>query len=224
LAAVTSAGSRPASSEVDLLIETPCLVCITMSQDRDTYAEQVPNLWEDTIDAHRRSVVEAIVDTLAELVADDGAASVTMAKLARRTGLGRATLYRYFPDIGSVFAVLHERQLGAQLEQLSALRDQGVDPGERLEAVLEAYALMTFDRSTVEVPAAGRGADGDPVRDLVRELLVENAAAGAVREDVTPDELALFCVHALAGARDLPSTAAVSRLVTVTMTGLLPPA
>ena len=83
---------------------------------------------------------------------------------------------------------------------------------------------MTFDRSTVDVPASARPVDGgDPVRDLLRELLVESSATGAVREDVSPEELARFCVHALAAARDLPSTSAVSRLVTVTMTGLLPP-
>jgi AcrR family transcriptional regulator len=183
----------------------------------------VPKLWEDTIDAHRRSVRDAAIDAVAALLVEDGPGSLTMATVARRTGLGRATLYRYFPDIGSLLAALHDRQVAAQLEQLSALRDQGVDPAERLEAVLEAYALMTFDRSTVEVPVEARAVDGDPVGDLVRELLVESAATGSVREDVSPEELARFCVHALAAARDLPSTSAVSRLVTVTMTGLLPP-
>jgi hypothetical protein len=59
--------------------------------------------------------------------------------------------------------------------------------------------------------------------DLVRELLAEGAAAGDVRADVAPHELASYCLHALAAAGDLPSEAAVGRLVAVTLAGLRPP-
>jgi hypothetical protein len=43
-----------------------------------------------------------------------------------------------------------------------------------------------------------------------------------VRDDIGPDELANYCVHALTAAGSLPSTAAVRRLVTVTLAGLRP--
>jgi hypothetical protein len=43
-----------------------------------------------------------------------------------------------------------------------------------------------------------------------------------VRNDVPPDELAAYCLHALNAARSLPSKAAVRRLVTVTLAGLRP--
>ena len=58
---------------------------------------------------------------------------------------------------------------------------------------------------------------------LVCDLLAETAAAGAVRDDVAPDELASYCLHALSAASGLRSGAAVQRLVTVTMAGLRPP-
>ncbi len=55
---------------------------------------------------------------------------------------------------------------------------------------------------------------------MVRQLLSEAAATGHVRGDVAPDELASYCLHALAAASSLPSKAAVRRLVSVTLAGL----
>src|SRR6266508_5194875 len=59
--------------------------------------------------------------------------------------------------------------------------------------------------------------------DLIRDLLIDVAKTGSLRDDVAPDELANFCVHALTAAGNLPSEAAVRRLVTVTLAGLRPP-
>ncbi|MFE7217007.1 hypothetical protein ACFU93_45960 [Streptomyces sp. NPDC057611] len=53
-------------------------------------------------------------------------------------------------------------------------------------------------------------------------MLIEEVQAGEVRDDVEPDELAGYCLHALAGAGGLTSKAAVRRLVTVTLAGLRP--
>lgn len=46
---------------------------------------------------------------------------------------------------------------------------------------------------------------------------------GDVRDDVAPDELANYCLHALTAASSLPSKAAVRRLVAVTVAGLQRP-
>ncbi len=57
---------------------------------------------------------------------------------------------------------------------------------------------------------------------MVRELLAESVEAGDLRDDVAPDELASYCLHALDAARSLPSKTAVRRLVAVTLDGLRP--
>lgn len=57
---------------------------------------------------------------------------------------------------------------------------------------------------------------------MIRELLVEGVQTGDVRDDVAPDELAGYCAHALSAAAELPSKAAVRRLVVVTLAGLRP--
>lgn len=51
----------------------------------------MPKLWNQTIEAHRRDVHDAILDTAAALVAEHGLRSVTMSQIAEQTGIGRAT-------------------------------------------------------------------------------------------------------------------------------------
>lgn len=56
---------------------------------------------------------------------------------------------------------------------------------------------------------------------MIGDLLIAAAEAGDLRDDIAPDELATYCLHALAAAAAaLPSVAAVHRLVTVTLAGL----
>src|SRR5579863_7346997 len=102
----------------------------------------MPKLWNATIEAHRYEVREALLDTVAALVAKHGLRAVTMSQIAEETGIGRATLYKYFPDVEAILLAWHERQITAHLEQLAALSKQGGRAIERLEAVLETFALI----------------------------------------------------------------------------------
>jgi len=189
---------------------------------------RVPKLWNETIDEHRQAVRDATLDTTAALVAEHGLASVTMSQIAKQTGIGRATLYKYFPDVESILAAWHERHVAAHLEHLAKVRDQAGTPGERLEAVLQAYALITHKRPQGNELAAlvHRGEHHARAErhllDLIGDLLAQAARTGDIRDDVAPGELAGFCMHALAAAASLPSEAAVRRLVTVILDGLRP--
>src|SRR5207244_3021149 len=121
------------------------------------------------------------------------------------TGIGRATLYKYYPDVEAILVAWHERHVTGHLEHLAEVRDQAGDPGERLEAVLEAYAHISRQREHHGTELAGLLHRGEHVAqarqqlsDLIRDLLTEAAASGEVRDDVAPDELASYCLHALA--------------------------
>jgi AcrR family transcriptional regulator len=196
-----------------------------------SYTGVVPRLWNVTIEAHRAAVREATLDTTAALVAEHGLRSVTMSQIAEETGIGRATLYKYFPDVEAILLAWHQRQISGHLEQLAEVRDQHGGPGERLTAVLEAYALITHeshghhdsDLAAFLHPDEQITRAQQQLRDMLRDLLAEAAATGDLRDDVAPDELASYCLHALTAARSLPSKAAVRRLVTVTLAGLRPP-
>src|SRR5690349_21818610 len=120
---------------------------------RVTYIGSMPKLWSDTVDAHRREVRDAILDATAALVAAHGLQSVTMVQIAEDTGIGRATLYKYFPDVEAILLAWHERHVTSHLEHLAAVRDQAGDAGGRLRAVLEAYALIVYERHDTELAA-----------------------------------------------------------------------
>lgn len=196
------------------------------------YIELVPKLWSETIDAHRREVNGVILRSTVDLVAQHGLRSVTMSQIAEQAGIGRATLYKYFPDVEAILLAWHQRQIAGHLEQLAEVRDRIDGAGRRLEAVLEAYAVISREsrRHHDSELAAFLHRDQNrhvtraqhQLHDLVRDLLSEAAQAGDVRDDVAPGELAIYCLNALAAASDLPSKAAVRRLVQVTLDGLRP--
>jgi AcrR family transcriptional regulator len=196
-----------------------------------TYTRRVPKLWNETIEAHRQAVRDATLDATAALVAEHGLPSVTMSQIAETTGIGRATLYKYFPDIETILFTWHERKITGHLAQLTAARDLAASPRERLKAVLEGYALLSYEshgHHDAELSALLHRNEHvaraeQRLRTMVRDLLIEAGTTGAVRDDVAPDELANYCLHALAAASGLPSKAAVRRLVTVTLGGLRPP-
>jgi len=191
----------------------------------------MPKLWNQTIEAHRREVRDAILDSTAALVAEHGLRSVTMSQIAEQTGIGRATLYKYFPDVEAILIAWHDRHVTAHLEHLAAVRDQVKDPGERLEAVLAAYAHIAHEmakrRHGAELTALVHRDEHvaharQQLHDLIRDVLTDAATGGAIRDDFPADELASYCRHALDAAGSLPSKAAVHRLVTLTLAAVQP--
>jgi AcrR family transcriptional regulator len=190
-------------------------------------------LWSATIDEHRRTVHTAILDATAALVAAHGLAGVSMSQIAAEVGIGRATLYKYFPDVEAIVVAWHERQVGEHLTQLLAASAEPGPPAARLRLVLDTFArLSTSGRQ--HGPGLGHGPDlavplhraehMDAARHRLHALLTDVIAAaaqeGAARTDVPAEELAVFCRHALTAAADLPSPAARERLVDLTLAAL----
>ena len=188
----------------------------------------MPKLWTETIDAHRAAVRDAALDAMAALVAEHGLVSLTMSQIAEQAGIGRATLYKYFPDAQAVLTAWHERQITAHLNQLTAAADPAAPATVRLHAVLNTYAhlqhhsghhhggdLATLLHSSRHVDHAQQ-----QLRNFVQSLIAEAMQDGELRDDVATDELATYCLHALSAAGTLPSQDAVHRLVAVTLAGL----
>lgn len=192
------------------------------------YTGFVPRLWNQTIELHRREVRDAILDAAAALVAEHGLLAVTMSQIAATTGVARATLYRYFADVEAVLIAWHERQVGGHLDQLAAIRYQEGVARDRLEAVLEAYALISYEHHGSGLAALVHHGEHvsrahDQLTSFVRDLVAEAAAAGDIRADIASGELAAYCLRAVSAASSLPSRAAAHRLVSVVMAGLRPP-
>jgi AcrR family transcriptional regulator len=189
----------------------------------------VPKLWTQTIETHRREVGDAILDATVALVAEHGLRGVTMSQIAEQAGIGRATLYKYFPDVESILVAWHERHVADHLTHLERLREQADDPRGAVDTVLGAYALLVYERARQSggTDVAVLVHQGDHVvaiekrlRRFLGDLLAEGARAGQVRSDVATGELANYCLHALGAAANAPNRPAVQRLVDLTLAGL----
>jgi len=179
------------------------------------------------VETHRQEVREAILDATGSLVQSRGLLAVTMSDIAEATGIGRATLYKYFPDVEMILSAWHQRHVEAHLAELKRIQERTADPVTRLQAVLGKYAdicrkrrrhgddelAAVLHRST-QVRKLQR-----QLLDLISTLVADAAGAGAVRQDVPAEELASYCVHALAAAGNF-STTAMDRLLDVVWTGI----
>lgn len=187
----------------------------------------MPKLWNETIDAHRHAVREAILDAAAELIESGGLRAVTMSQLAERAGIGRATLYKYFPDAEAVLVAWHARQVDAHLHLLVEASHRPGTAAQRLAAVAGAFAGLAAQRHGGELAAllhqsAHVNHAEQHLTHTLETLITEGAQAGDLRDDVPAVELAAYCLHALTAASTLPSQAAVDRLVTLTLGSLHP--
>ncbi|MFI7040857.1 TetR/AcrR family transcriptional regulator [Microbispora rosea] len=192
------------------------------------YDLRVPKLWTETIDAHRAAVRDAALNAMAALVAERGLVSLTMSQIAERAGVGRATLYKYFPDAQAVLTAWHERQINVHLDRLTAAAEPAEPAVVRLRAALRTFAEIQYHSARHhggELAALlHRGEHVDRVRHRLREfvenLIAEAAQDGDLRDDVAAGELAGYCLHALTAAGTVDSHDAVHRLVAVTLAGL----
>ena len=188
----------------------------------------MPKLWNDTIESHRLSVREAALDATAALVAAHGLTAVTMSQVAKDTGIGRATLYKYFPDVKAILVAWHERMIARHMEQLHAALHQAGGPLEALRVVLQTYGHATRAQHGSPLAAQLHGLSHAKsaeqyLRQFIRTLVVNAVQAGAVRSDIPPDELTTYALGALSVAGNLRSRKSVEHLVDLVLTGLTPP-
>jgi AcrR family transcriptional regulator len=187
----------------------------------------MPKLWTETVETHRQEVREAILDATGSLVQSRGLLAVTMSDIAEATGIGRATLYKYFPDVEMILNAWHQRHVEAHLAELRRIQQRTADPVARLQAVLRRYADICRKRRRHGDDELAAVLHRSPqvrksqrqLHDLISALVADAAEAGAVRQDVPAEELASYCVHALTAAGD-SSTTAIDRLVDVVRTGI----
>ncbi len=188
----------------------------------------MPRIWNDTVEEHRKAVKDAILDAMSVLVPHHGLYGVSMAKIAKQAEIGRSTLYKYYPNIEAILADWHQREIDRHLEHIRAIIAGTGNAGEALRQALEAYGLNLQRGNGIAGIVTLHQADHVQrarrhLVQLVARVIEEGARTGACRDDVSPNELAEYCVHALAAARELSSKIAVHRLVELTLDALRAP-
>ena len=86
-----------------------------------------------------------VLDAAAQLFSEHDGRELTMEQIATAAGVGKATLYRRYPDVPSIAVALldeHERELQEQLLRGAPPLGPGAPPGERLAAFYRAMVAL----------------------------------------------------------------------------------
>ncbi len=101
--------------------------------------------WADTVDAHRARQRRRISEAALELVAERGMAQVSMAELARRAGVSRPTLYRYFHDVESALIAWVGDEIDRVVGELAVRLAATEDPVAALRTLVEVHVDAFVD-------------------------------------------------------------------------------
>jgi AcrR family transcriptional regulator len=170
----------------------------------------------------------AILDAARALFADSD--QVSMCEVARRAGVGQATLYRNFADRTALAAEI----LGEHIERLAGLAAECADDPDAffvllrrlVESVVDLYALGALAREDAGVDSQLER-DRQRIAELMKRPLQDAKAAGALRRDASLDDVFLVLLMARGAMTRADGAAAraaaASRVLTLALDGLVPP-
>ena len=197
-----------------------------------------PNLQPPASRARRRRSdadrsVAAILDAAIEALADDP--DVSMAEIARRAGVVRATIYVHFPTREALITAITARAINEATDALRAASPSEGDPADALARMLTA-SWQTLGRYHALVQINTRlgpehiRAVHQPVLRQVRPLLKRGQASGAFNRDLPIDwmlTVLLELIHAASrevSAGGLPAPKAEAALIASVLGALSAPA
>jgi len=157
-----------------------------------------------------------ILQAAIEVFAEQGFASVTVAEIADRAGIGKGTVYEYFSSKDELLFAVFEWMNDKIFERICSLLDEGGSTRERLQRLLNLGAQIT--REQVEMQAvvldfwsASRGTKSEEpynqaclttfraYRRLIADVIREGQTAGELRAAVDPEAVAVMLVAAMDG-------------------------
>jgi AcrR family transcriptional regulator len=173
--------------------------------------------------------VARILDAAVDALASDPEAS--MAEIARRAGVVRATIYVHFPTRESLLETVTERAIAEVTQAMAAAEPDRGDPADALQRVLATawhelgrfHALVAINtrRPQAELRRLHR-----PVLALLQPLIERGQRAGAFRSDVPAAwhlAMLLALIHAASAelqTNQLPAAEIESALVTTVLGAL----
>ncbi|MFE1952362.1 MULTISPECIES: TetR/AcrR family transcriptional regulator [Streptomyces] len=141
----------------------------------------MPRIQAASVADHRAHQRAALLDAAREVLAEGDASQVTFAEIARRTGLARNSVYKYFADRGELLTeVVRESAPRWTAHIHAALEAAGDAPRDRIGAYVTAQLELVRDgehRIAQAVADAGdaaalRAGAGDAHRALLDPLVL----------------------------------------------------
>jgi AcrR family transcriptional regulator len=171
---------------------------------------------------------EAILHAARELFAES--ADVAMCEVARRAGVGQATLYRNFPDRGALAAEVLSEHVERMVDLAAEHRDDPDAFFVLLRALVEGMVhVCALSELACQDACVGSRLEQERRRiaELLKGPLRDAKAAGTLRRDTSLEDVFLVLLMARGAMEKTPGAAAraaaVSRVLTLALDGLVPP-
>jgi AcrR family transcriptional regulator len=157
-----------------------------------------------------------ILQAATEVFAEQGFASVTVAEIADRAGIGKGTVYEYFSSKDELLFAVFEWMNEGIFERIHTLLEDGGTTHERLQRLLDLGAQITSEQVEMQAVvldfwSASRGTKVEErynqaclttfraYRRLVADVIREGQTVGELRSDVDPEAVAVMVVAAMDG-------------------------
>ncbi|MBT8441151.1 MAG: TetR/AcrR family transcriptional regulator [Gammaproteobacteria bacterium] len=97
----------------------------------------MPRIAAENIEEHIRRQTERILEAARASFVENGYRGTDLGRIARRTGLARNSLYRYFPSKDHILVAVLQQEMAPYLERTKTLADDYPDPAVRIDAWLD---------------------------------------------------------------------------------------
>ncbi|MER7733968.1 helix-turn-helix domain-containing protein [Streptomyces erythrochromogenes] len=182
---------------------------------------------ERPLRADARRNREKILATAARVFTEQGL-DTQMERIAKEAGVGSATLYRNFPTREALVEAVYRNELAHLCEAAPALLASRDSPTEALRAwtrlfldyVTAKYGMIDALRAIAATGGNPYGQSREMIRAAITTLMDACAAAGAIRTDIGPTDVAAALegiALTSAGAEHRPQA---ERLLDLTLDGL----
>jgi AcrR family transcriptional regulator len=185
-------------------------------------------LIDPPIRADARRNYDALLTAADELFATNGP-DVALDEIARRAGVGNATLYRHFPDRRDLLVAVCVSEVKA-LCTLGEQLDAQPEAGQPLTSWLRAYIThVSAKHGLAAAFATGRREDSElvaacqtAVEAIGTSLLQRAQDSGTVRADVTLRDV-ITLVNAIAMATETTEEGEADRMLAIVLSGIAQP-
>lgn len=96
----------------------------TPSFDTWPSPRQFPTLRKRPIQSRSRALVDAVAEACLRILDEAGDEALTVARIAEVSGVAVGSIYQYFPNKDAIVALLYERVLDQESQQLLLMRDK----------------------------------------------------------------------------------------------------
>ncbi|MET0426527.1 MAG: TetR/AcrR family transcriptional regulator [Actinoplanes sp.] len=169
---------------------------------------------------------EHLVATAAEVFAS-GQKTISLDAIAKRAGIGSATLYRHFPTREDLVEEVYRDQIRPLREAATALLTDG-PTANALLTWMKYFAAWASERrgiseALVAMSSTGRFGTGpvcDEVQQILALLLEAGSQAGELRSDLDPTDVAGLLVGAISATGAAGQPPRLEKMLSILMDGL----